>query len=58
MDSATRDQNLDEAVCISHGANSFRKSIIQLFPLQLSPLDEPTGIFNLDTATSLREGNL
>ena len=60
MDSATQVQTLDKAVCISHSANTLRKSInptILLLPV-MSKIVGQSVLFNFGMATSLREGKV
>ena len=59
MVEAAQVQSLNEAVCISHRANtlgiSMNSTILPLFKGKIAGLTE---LFDLDMSTSLREGKL
>ena len=55
MDKATQVQILDEAICISHSANTLGKGVNStILPLAI----DQTEFFNLGMTTSQREGKL
>ena len=59
MDTVTRVQILDEAVCISHNANILGKSMSPTTPPSATgKIVGQFGLFNLDMANSLKEGKL
>ena len=56
MDTVTQVQILDEAVCISHNANTLGR--YESNYLAIREIARQTGLFSLDMATSLGEGKL
>ena len=58
MDTATRVQDLNEAVYISHGVSTLRKGMnLTFLPPAMSQRAKETGFFNLCLATG-QEGKL
>ena len=57
MDTATRVQTLNEAIFISHSANTVGKDINRtILPAAMSKIEGQTELFSLDMATGLEKG--
>ena len=55
MDTVEQVQILDEAVCISHCANTFGKGMNPIISLQLWAIEGQAELFNLGMATGLED---